>query len=72
MLVIFDDILIYNRSCKDHGAHLHRVFQVLATHELYINRKKCQVGNTQLEFLDQLLSENGVQVEEAKIDEMLK
>ena len=70
MLVFFDDILVYSRSCEDHATHLHQVFQVLAAHKLHINRKKYQFEKT-TRILGQLLSANGVQAEATKIDAML-
>ena len=72
MLVFFDDILVYSRSSADHDTHLHQEFQLLVTNDLHINKKKCECGKPQLEFLGHLLSAQGVQAEETKTAVMLQ
>ena len=44
MLVIFDDILIYIKSWKDHVEHVDRVLQLLEEKQLYEKRSKCFFG----------------------------
>lgn len=43
VLVFFDVVLVYS-SEADHQLHLYQVLQILATHHLYGNSKKCRVG----------------------------
>lgn len=40
-LVFFDDILVYNKTKKDHLTHLHRVLSLLREHSLFAKRSKC-------------------------------
>ena len=44
VLVIFDDILIYNRSWKDHVQHVDRVLKLLEEKQLYEKASKCFFG----------------------------
>jgi len=41
LVVYFDGILIYNKSCEQHLDYLRQVFSVLRKEELYANSKKC-------------------------------
>jgi len=50
-LVFFDDILIYNRSWKDHVEHVDRVLQLLEEEQLYAKRSKCLFGVQKVEYL---------------------
>jgi hypothetical protein len=40
VLVFVDDILIYSKSLEEHAHHLVEVFSLLASHKLFIKRKK--------------------------------
>ena len=44
VLVFFDDILIYNRSWKDHVQHVYRVLKLLEEKQLYAKTSKCFFG----------------------------
>jgi hypothetical protein len=35
VLVFFDDILIYSKSCEDHVRHVDKVLQLLKEQQLY-------------------------------------
>jgi hypothetical protein len=36
LLVFFDDILIYSKTCEDHIKHVDRVLQILENNQLYV------------------------------------
>ena len=66
-LVFFDDILIYSNSLSDHIHHLRSVLQVLRQHQLFAKMGKCTFGQTEIEYLDHVISTNGVATDPAKI-----
>eukprot|EP00253_Pinus_taeda_P034494 PITA_34494 len=49
VLVFFDDIVIYNKSWKDHVEHIDRVLQLLEEKQLYAKRSKCFFGVQEVE-----------------------
>lgn len=71
VLVFFDDILIYSRTMDEHVHHVKLVLQLLAQHQLYVNRKKCEFRQTQVAYLGHLISKEGVAVDFSKVQAML-
>jgi len=67
VLVFFDDILIYNKSWKDHVEHVDRVLQLLEEKQLYAKRSKCFFGVQEVEYLGHIVSHEGVKVDPSKI-----
>ena len=45
VLVFFDDILIYNKSCKDHVQHVDKVLKLLEKKQLYYLQKSRKNGS---------------------------
>jgi hypothetical protein len=71
VLVFFDDILIYNKSWEDHVRHVDRVLQLLKEKQLYVEPSKCFFGVKDVEYLDHILSHEGVKVEPNNINAMM-
>lgn len=67
MVVYFDDILTYNRLEKKHLLHLREVLIVLQENKLHVNLKKCSFMIDKLLFLGFIVSAEGIQVNEEKI-----
>ena len=67
VLVFFDDILIYSHSPKEHQIHLFHVLQILENQQLFANVKKCKFGQTSLEYLGHIISDQGVVADDTKI-----
>jgi len=67
VLVFFDDILIYNKSWKDHVEHVDRVLQLLEEKQLYAKRPKCFFAVQEVEYLGHIVSHEGVKVDPSKI-----
>lgn len=67
VVVYFNDILVYSRTEDEHHTHLSQLFQVLDQERLYRNLEKCDFFINQVTFLGYLVSEQGIQVDEKKI-----
>ena len=50
VVVYFDDILVFNKSLKDHVTHLRTVLQTLRKECLYANMDKCLFGVDKLVY----------------------
>lgn len=71
VLVFFDDILIYSASWADHLQHVRNVFQLLCHYQLSVKFKKCDLDQTEVEYLGHVISNDGVKVDRTKIAAML-
>ena len=67
MLVFFDDILIYNKSWKDHVQHVDMVLKLLEDKQLYAKISKCSFGVHEVEYLCHIVSHEGIKVDPNKI-----
>jgi len=71
VLMFFDDILVYSKSMSEHKEHLRCVLRVLIAHRLYTNAKKCMFGQREIGYLGHIISQEGVVVDNAKVQVML-
>lgn len=71
VVVFFDDILVYSGSLQSHLEHLTLVLQLLQSHQLFANFKKCLFGASQVEYLGHIISVVGVATDAAKTEAML-
>ena len=60
VFVYIDDILIASDSMEQHLQDLDTVFKTLAANGLVVQRSKCVLGQSSLEFLGYLVDENGI------------
>jgi hypothetical protein len=67
VMVYFDDILIYSKSCDAHLEHLRAVFNVLRDACLFGNPEKCTFCTDRVSFLGYVVTSQGIEVDEAKI-----
>ena len=65
--MFFDDILIYSSSWEDHLQHVKFVLDILRSHNLFLNREKCQFGQTQIKYLGHLIDLEGVLMDSQKV-----
>jgi hypothetical protein len=66
-LVFFDDILVYNKTWKEHLRHLDEVFNIMEEQSLYDKEAKCEFSMTKILYLGHIISPQGVQVHREKI-----
>ena len=67
VLLFFDDIIIYNRSWKDHVQHVDKELKLLQEKKLYAKTSKCFFGVQEVEYLGHIVSHEGVKVDPNKI-----
>jgi hypothetical protein len=67
VLVFLDDILIYSASLSDHVHHLRAVLDRLRSHQLYAKMSKCTFAQKEVEYLDHIISKEGVATDPTKI-----
>src|SRR6202043_3056379 len=60
VIVYLDDILIYSDNIADHKKHVREVLRRLRKHGLYAKPEKCFFHTTSVEYLDFLLSPEGL------------
>ncbi|KAD2804421.1 hypothetical protein E3N88_37798 [Mikania micrantha] len=67
VLVFFDDILIYSKSLDDHESHLKIVLDLLLRNKFFAKESKCCFGQRSVLFLGHVVSAEGVQVDQDKV-----
>jgi hypothetical protein len=67
-VVYFDDILIYSKSFLNHVSHVEQVLHILRKEKLYANLSKCNFAQNKLVFLGFVISHNGIEVHNSKIE----
>nr|GEW47875.1 hypothetical protein [Tanacetum cinerariifolium] len=67
---MLDELMVlpcFLRTEDDHQAHLQQLFELLDQEKLYGNLDKCDFFTTQVTFLGYLVSAQGIQVDERKV-----
>ena len=70
--MFIDDILIYSWTHDEHERHLTIVLQTLREHKLYAKMSKCEFWMKEVKFLGHVGSEQGLFVDPAKIQAVMK
>ena len=60
VFVYIDDILVASESLEQHLEDLDQVFQILAANGMVVQRPKCILGQTELEFLGYKVNADGI------------
>ena len=60
VFVYIDDILIASETHEQHAKDLEEVFQILHDNGMVVNRKKCVLGKSSLEFLGYRVDQSGI------------
>jgi len=71
MVVFIGDILVYSRNEEEHVEHLRVVLTRLREPPLYAKFSKCEFWLKNVPFLGHVLSEEGILVDPAKVQEVL-
>ena len=58
--VYLDDILVFSASPEEHMQHLKQIFELLAENGLVVNRAKCVLGVSELDFLGFHVNQQGI------------
>jgi len=66
--VYFDYILVYSCDETSHIEHPSQVFQVLRQQKLYTKLENCKLFTRQVVFLGYVVSGEGIQVDESKVE----
>jgi hypothetical protein len=67
VVVYLDDILIYSENPSDHTTHVQEVLRRLRSNNLYAKVDKCEFNVTTTNFLGFIISPDGLQMDEAKV-----
>ena len=68
VIVIFDDILVYSKSKKEHEEHLRMVLEILRERKLYAKFSKCEFWLDSLSFFGNVFYKDGVMVDPSNIE----
>ena len=72
VVVFIDDILVYSKSLEEHERHLRIVLNILKDKRLYAKLSKCEFWLTEVKFLGHVISQEGVAVDSAKVEAVLR
>ena len=72
VIVFIDDILVYSKSENEHVIHLRQMFELLRKERLYAKFSKCEFWLRQVQFLGNIISGDGISVDQAKIEAIQK
>jgi len=72
VVVFIDDILIYFKTQEELAEHLRLVLGVLREKQLYAKLSKCEFWMNEVQFLGHVISAQGIAVDPAKVDVVVK
>ena len=67
-LCYIDDVLVFSKNVKEHMDHLSEIFQRFRDSNLKLHPTKCTFAVDQVLYLGHILSQNGVEVDQSKVD----
>lgn len=69
---IHDDTRVVGASEEEHDERLNQVMKKLEESGLTLNKEKCQIGVSSIEFLGKVLSDQGLQVSADKVEAIVQ
>lgn len=70
--VVMDDILAWGKTQQEHDENIRRLLQRCRNVNLRLNPKKCQFGKTEVRYLGQVLTGDGITVDPDRIQDILE
>ena len=67
-----DDVLVTGKDTQEHLSNLEAVLQKLQEHNLHIKSTKCNILQNSVEYLGQVVSAQGIDTSERKVEAALK
>ncbi|KAL0350076.1 UNVERIFIED_CONTAM: hypothetical protein Sradi_4156800 [Sesamum radiatum] len=67
-----DDLVVKSKKRENHFHDLRKVFERLRRYQLKMNSSKCAFGVTSRKFLGFIVLQRGIEIEQAKIDAILR
>ena len=71
VLVFLDDILVYSKNEEEHEENLRLTLQLLMEHRMYEKLSKCDFYRDRIQYLGQIISEEGISVDPEKIEAIM-
>jgi hypothetical protein len=71
-VVYLDDILIFSKTKEEHDQHLKLVMERLRQAELFVNPKKSEFYQTEVEYLGYTINPEGVKMDTSRVDAISK
>ena len=68
VLISFDDLLVYSETPAEHLEHLEKVFPKLRAAGLKLRPKKCDLFQTQMNYLGHVLDKTGIRPNPKKLE----
>jgi len=66
-----DNILVYSKTLNEHVKHISEILEALAKASLQLKPKKCEFYVTKVDFLEFVVTLEGIRVSESKIQAVL-
>ena len=64
---LIDDILIYGQTQEEHDKHLTEVLHKIAAAGITLNQEKCEISQSQVKFLGQIVDSKGIHPDPGKV-----
>ncbi|KAL0185437.1 hypothetical protein M9458_021134, partial [Cirrhinus mrigala] len=68
VIIYIDDILIYSLNLEEHHHHITQVLERLLQLYLFLKGEKCELHKTTVHFLGHVITLEGVQMDQGKVD----
>jgi len=66
-----NDIIIYFKTFEEHKEHVRLIFEALQATSLMMKPKKCKFTQKELQFLEHIISAEGIRMDPDKIAKMV-